>query len=364
MRLEALVQPSRRKRNHEEEHPKEMVHDESNWLVSYADMMTLLFGFFVLMYSFSKIDEEKFEVVRKDLVKYFGGSLKEASFAWSIKKNIEQKITNMMGQGGFKDQQMSIKVQDNSLKLSMQSQLLFAPGSSELTIESARLIDTVAQELKKLPLEQVEVEGHTDIDPIKSYVYPSNWELSTARASRIVRRIAENGMKEDFLVAKGYGSSRPEFPHLDEKGVSIEANKEKNRRVVIEIKLKPQQQNISYEQIEKMGFRKTASIEDQQKIEELAEKKAQIDDMKKKLQDAQARFQEANQKLRSAQDLEKSVKEMETIAKKTEEVERKIQSIEKKAEETLTRTQKTLTPDSTQSKPHETDKKTNEKEQK
>ncbi len=52
------------------------VHDESNWLVSYADMMTLLFGFFVLMYSFSKIDEKKFEIVRKDVARYFGGQVK------------------------------------------------------------------------------------------------------------------------------------------------------------------------------------------------------------------------------------------------------------------------------------------------
>src|SRR3978361_1641788 len=53
-----------------------MVHDESNWLVSYADMMTLLFGFFVLMYSFSRIDEKKFEIVRKDVARYFGGQVK------------------------------------------------------------------------------------------------------------------------------------------------------------------------------------------------------------------------------------------------------------------------------------------------
>lgn len=303
-----------------------MAHDESNWLVSYADMMTLLFGFFVLMYSFSKVDEEKFEVVRKDLVKYFGGTLKESEGASSLKKNIEVELSKMMGDGGFSDH-VKIKTSSNLVQLNFASHLVFNAGSAELTVQSAQVVDQIAKELKKFIVQEIEVEGHTDIDSINSPIFPSNWELSSARASRIVRRLAENGLDESKLVATGYSSSRPEFPHQSDQGEVIEENKNKNRRVVINIYLKPDG-SLSASEMEKIGFRTVAN--DQIETEDDKIKKdlnSKNDDLKKRLQEAQKRYQEMSEKLKAAKELERSIKEMEKLSKKTEEIERKVQSI-------------------------------------
>lgn len=324
---------SRRKNNHEEHGSPHMAHDESNWLVSYADMMTLLFGFFVLMYAFSKVDEDKFEVVRKDLVKYFGGTLKENPGASNLKKVLDAEISKMMGEGGFKDQ-VKIKIKDNYIQMNFESQILFNPGSAELTPLSAKVIDKVATEVKKLPVEQIEVEGHTDIDAIQSAYFPSNWELSTARSSRIVRRFIENKMDEKWFTAVGYGSSRPNAPHLDPSGNAILENKTKNRRVVVNIRLKPDG-NLSLEEMNKIGFRTVSSEtpESQEAKEEIKKSNDKLAEVKKKIEEAQQRYKEMNEKLKAAKELEKSVKEMDKIVKKTEELERKVQSVESQTKE-------------------------------
>jgi chemotaxis protein MotB len=316
---------SRRKKDDHSEQHVELAHDESNWLVSYADMMTLLFGFFVLMYSFSKVDEEKFQVVRKDLVKYFGGKLSESPGASNLKKVMDAELSKMMGEGGFTDK-FEIKVADQNIQMTFDSQLIFNPGSAELTFASAGVVDKLAAELKKLPVEAIEIEGHTDIDAIQSTVFPSNWELSTGRSSRIVRRLSENGLAEDKLAAIGYGSSRPAVPHRDAEGNAIVENKLKNRRVVMNIRLKPDG-SLSDEEIKKMGFRTVSNAPESEIVKETKVTKDKISEAKKKLEDAQVRFREVQEKLKAAKELEKSIKEVESLAKKTEEIERKVQSI-------------------------------------
>lgn len=319
--------PKRRRKSHEQLHEEvHLAHDESNWLVSYADMMTLLFGFFVLMYSFSKIDESKFEVVRKDLVKYFGGQLKESEGASNLKKNIEAQLSQMMGEGGFKDQ-IKVTTANNMIQMNFESSVVFAAGSAELTPQSAQMIDKIVSEIKKVPIQEIEVEGHTDIDAIRSAFFPSNWELSSARASRIVRRMIENGFDDKKLIAVGYAASRPEVPHANDQGQIIEENKAKNRRVVVNIYLKPDS-SLSTAEIAKMGFRTVANAdietEDMRIKKELDVKNA---DIKKKLEEAQQRYKEMTEKLKAAKELEKSQKQMEKLTKKTEEIERKVQSL-------------------------------------
>lgn len=331
------MQPSgslRKSRVTEDEHSHQMVHDESNWLVSYADMMTLLFGFFVLMYSFSKVDEDKFEIVKKDLVKYFGGSLKEANGAWTLKKTIDEKLNAILLNGGQKEQLFNMEVQDNTIKIIFQSKVLFAPGSVELSPDSAKVIDTVARELKKFPIEHIDVEGHTDIDPVQSAYFPSNWELSSARSSRIVRRLIENKVSENLLTASGFGSSKPQFPHFDVDGNVIAENKEKNRRVELNVKLKTEG-SFNAKDLELVGFKLQPTPSE--KLEQDRRDK-EASDIKTKYAESQKRLEEANQKLREAQEREKSMKELERMAKKAQDIEAKIKAIEDKAKETVERT--------------------------
>jgi chemotaxis protein MotB len=214
--------------NHIEAAP---VHDESNWLVSYADMMTLLFGFFVLMYSFSKIDDKKFEIIRKDVARYFGGQVRTNP---TVKK-AEQQIEEILTQAGI-DKTIELIARDSELELRFNGSFHFVPGTANLTKESefilTKLIDTIKRTVKA---DSVIVEGHTDDNPITSEKFPSNWELSAARASTVVREFEKYGFDPTKMTATGFGSSRPLVPNRDSKGEQLPENQEINRRVVVNI---------------------------------------------------------------------------------------------------------------------------------
>lgn len=232
---EAPVQSIKRRkqqlRRHNDNHESTMVHDESNWLVSYADMMTLLFGFFVLMYSFSRIDEKKFEIIRKDVARYFGGQVRVNP---TVKK-VEEEVKDVISQSGL-DKSVQLIARDSEIELRFQGALHFVSGTADLTKDSAfvlsKLIDLIKRNIKA---DTVSVEGHTDDEPISSKLFPSNWELSSNRASTVVREFEKYGFDPSKLTAKGYGSSRPLLPNRDSKGEPIKDNQEINRRVIVTI---------------------------------------------------------------------------------------------------------------------------------
>ena len=208
-----------------------MAHDESNWLVSYADMMTLLFGFFVLMYSFSRIDTKKFEVVRKDVARYFGGQVRVDP---TITK-LDQEAKDILLNAGL-DKNVELVAKDSEVELRFNGSLHFQPGTSNLNHESQYVLGKLIEMIKKnVKPDTVSVEGHTDDDPISSQVYPSNWELSTSRASAVVREFEKFGFEPSKLTATGFGSSRPIAPNRDSKGIPIAQNQEANRRVIVTV---------------------------------------------------------------------------------------------------------------------------------
>ncbi len=225
----------RRKGDHGGSHEEAgMAHDESNWLVSYADMMTLLFGFFVLMYTFSRIDETKFEVVRKDVAKYFGGQVKIDP---TVKK-LEEEVSDVISSAGL-DKSIKMVTRDSELELRFQGNLHFVAGTATLSKDSAfvleKLIDTVKRTVKA---DAVSVEGHTDDNPINSPNFPSNWELSSSRADTVIREFEKYGFDPSKLTTKGFGSSRPLLPNRDSTGNPLAANQELNRRVIVIIGFK------------------------------------------------------------------------------------------------------------------------------
>ena len=131
----------------EDESP--MTHDESNWLVSYADMMTLLFGFFVLMYSLSRLDPSKYVVISKDIAKYFGGQVKFGSQAGQ-KVEIEKLNEVLLSMGLVAGQSKDFQIQagdENSILLKLKDAVLFAPGSDQLSEVSQEMLEKVGQVL-------------------------------------------------------------------------------------------------------------------------------------------------------------------------------------------------------------------------
>jgi chemotaxis protein MotB len=211
---------------------------EGNWLVSYADMMTLLVGFFVILLSFSSVDQEKLEGVREAITKEFGGTYK-APFE-QLAKNLEAALKNL-GVGN----QFVITHNPDGVEISFLGTVFFETGSAELRDEGhaliGKLLPTLHQEAAGF---NIVIEGHTDDAPMAAgKLIRSNWELSSLRACRVLDSFAQAGFAVDKLQPIGYADTRPVLPNRDAAGVAIAANQSQNRRVVVKV-LKPMVQLI------------------------------------------------------------------------------------------------------------------------
>ncbi len=209
-------------------------HDESSWLVSYADMMTLLCGFFILLYSTAKIDPPKYEQIKEQLAKQFNGPYAEPST--KELGNYLQDTMKTLGLGEL----TTVKSDPTSVTISFQSTLFFDSLSAEVRPQGDELITRVMNKiLEKQKTEgkqyNIVIEGHTDSRPILGGNFPSNWELSSARASHVVRKFLQNGFAPDHLAAIGYADTRPEVISRNPAGELDEAALSRNRRVVVRV---------------------------------------------------------------------------------------------------------------------------------
>ena len=241
------------------------------WMVSYADFVTLLFAFFVVMYAMSSVNEGKYRVLADTMTEAFkvapkspdpiqiGKENKVVSsskpvieaikpvkilpksqrtyeremkqIAETVSKSVQPLIDNGL-----------IKVTQNKLwvEIEMNSKILFSSGDSELEEEAFPALKTLAGVLKKLP-NSIDVEGHTDNLPINNELFPSNWELSAARAASVVHLFTDYGVNPRRLSSIGYAEFRPIANNLTEDGrvrnrrVKVVILADKNARRIVEI---------------------------------------------------------------------------------------------------------------------------------
>jgi chemotaxis protein MotB len=240
---------SRRRRE-----PEEHVNHE-RWLVSYADFITLLFAFFVVMYSISSINEGKYKVISQALIGVFNDadhSLKPIPIGEERPKTVTpaKPLVNdsdetSAGMGGTGDplksiaddisaafgdlissNQMTVRGNELWVEIELNSSLLFASADAMPSDQAFTIIDKVAAILK--PFENpIHVEGFTDNFPISTAQYPTNWELSSARAASIVRMLAMQGVNPSRLASVGYGEFQPVANNATVEG------RARNRRVVL-----------------------------------------------------------------------------------------------------------------------------------
>jgi chemotaxis protein MotB len=259
-----------RKKKHEEHENLE------RWLVSYADFITLLFAFFVVMYSISQVNEGKYRVLSDSLVNAFKNApttttpispklrIDAASGASSaqtmvLKQTVfvrkpdpvfearqKQQAERMKGvamdllkamEPLVKEGQVRVSQSIHGIAIEINASVLFASGQASLEPGSVKALRAVGGVLAQVP-NDVQVEGFTDNTPINTIAFPSNWELSTARASSVVRLLAESGAPSERLVAVGYGEFRPIDINSTPEG------RARNRRVTIMI-LSEQQDKIT-----------------------------------------------------------------------------------------------------------------------
>lgn len=310
-----------KKRSHDEEESHPMVHDESNWLVSYADLMTLLFGFFVIMYSISKVDEKKYTVVAKDFAKYFGGKVESITALDVQQKMVEGLLKSSLPEGTYQ-----VASTPTGISIRFNSNLLFRPGSAKLQEEMYPVLTKLIEALQNhLDIEAIDFEGHTDDEPISSEYFPTNWELSSARATRILRQFESSGFKSETLTSMGYGSSRPEVPNRDEQGKALKENQAKNRRVVVNLTINMKDKARIKELLGK-DFKLQESLKEQ-----VSEDKANPEiDTEENLRD---RMELAKDKIKALQERVKKNSAIEKKRKAVEDLEKKAQDLEQKAKE-------------------------------
>ncbi len=248
---------ARKKRKHEEE-----AENLERWLVSYADFITLLFAFFVTMYAMSRVDEQKLGSAVESLQRALGSLIpiqvsqresgaftnKTVPFNPTIIGNIEghiktgeadsfqklaeeiqkevEKLTGSVGKGTApSDNQIKYIIDKRGLVIRVPEAFFFNSGEASIRQEFTPILYALGKSLVKIP-NHIRIEGHTDSIPINNHQFPSNWELSTTRATSIVRYLlAYHSIPPSKISATGYGEFRPIAPNKTTEG------RMQNRRV-------------------------------------------------------------------------------------------------------------------------------------
>ena len=135
------------------------------------------------------------------------------------------------------DDAVTVDTDDQGVVIELASSAFYQPGSADIRPEALSVLDKMAQTLESPRYQNyvVEIEGHTDDDPIHTARYPSNWELSSGRATGVVRLFIEQGMDASRMKASGYAETRPKVPNRDSSGAPIRENQSINRRVLIRV---------------------------------------------------------------------------------------------------------------------------------
>ncbi|MBU1237141.1 MAG: flagellar motor protein MotD [Gammaproteobacteria bacterium] len=233
--------------------------NHERWLVSYADFITLLFAFFVVMYAISQVNEGKYRVLSDTLSSAFRnvpGASSGAQVAVNprapvplliplkkprpvVKVDSDQLVKKAKLRNMAKDinealaplvKEGQVRITEGALGITVDinASLLFASGDARLDVRAEQALKAVAQVLAPTDFPII-VEGHTDNTPINTPQFPSNWELSGTRASSVVRMFIDNGVDPRRLTATGYAEQRPVEDNATPEG------RARNRRVAITI---------------------------------------------------------------------------------------------------------------------------------
>jgi len=230
-------------------------HDNhERWLVSYADFITLLFAFFVVMYALSTVNEGKYRILSDSMSSAFRNVpinassplpvtltppipvIQKPSAANRAQEAVKQKQRDKM-RNVAKDilevmapliEQGKVRVIETSrgVTIEINDSILFAPGQALLQPALVKAMGAIAEVLAPTDF-PITIEGHTDNVPINTTQFPSNWELSAVRATTVLRLFADSGVASERLTAIGYADTRPVEPNLLADG------RARNRRVTI-----------------------------------------------------------------------------------------------------------------------------------
>lgn len=209
-----------------------------NWELSFADMMTLILCFFILVVAVSEVDRAQYDQVADSLGQAMGAKAPEKAkpdipSEWRQKlKKLEDVRRDIEARIRTAPEALSLEMRPDAVAVNLRGQVFFDLGSAELTPTARGILDDLAPSILNLPY-RVTVEGHTDDIPITSAQFPSNWELSAARASAVARFLIERGLPARRVQVKGLADTHPLRPNRDAFGQPLPENQARNRRIVI-----------------------------------------------------------------------------------------------------------------------------------
>lgn len=236
------------------------------WITTFADLMTLLLVFFVLLFSMSSVEHDAFEEAAKSLNIALSRDSAPSSLipllepaaettripdpndpvivnrdaeladqmrfqqalVDSINAELDEIVTDIEGSLAEKDMGSWVEIGsplDGKLNLKVNAAVMFEQGSVEIRRSMMPLLDSVLEVVLDNPGFKLEIQGHTDDQPVDSERFPSNWELSAFRATAVLRFLIEGGLSPQRVVASGYGDSMPLLPNTSEE------NRAANRRL-------------------------------------------------------------------------------------------------------------------------------------
>lgn len=233
-----------KKKHHEEEGNNE------RWLITYSDLITLLLVFFIILYAFSKIDNEKYKNLATGFNTVFGsgtgvlvgdgtgemvgdgtggsGSVGGTQTEESKLSDLKGEVDNYLTSNGL-DESVSTDIDDRGLIIRMSNSILFDSGTANIKSDNSSSLSTIGTLLNSMP-NYIRIEGHTDNLPISNTKFKSNWELSVLRATNMAEiLINDAGIKPERISVLGYGEFRPIADNSTAEG------RAKNRRVDIVI---------------------------------------------------------------------------------------------------------------------------------
>jgi chemotaxis protein MotB len=227
----------------------EVCEDPDELMNTFADMMSLLMAFFVMLLATAHWDPIKFGQVSEGMKEAFARvaipAIHESPVAPSAEEKAAEKkkdatekaaeaVEDMVSERGI-EEFVSVKKTGAGFELELANNSLFTSGSATLQRQIKPVLTQLAQTVAKVKGAQMEIQGHTDDDPISTAQFPSNWELSSVRAINVLKFMVDHGMDPKRVKAGAYADSRPKVPNRDKAGRPIKKNQAENRRVIIKV---------------------------------------------------------------------------------------------------------------------------------
>ena len=214
--------------------------EDTSWMLTYGDIITLLMIFFVLLFSASKVSEEKFEKVAQSINESLnrpGPDPKTEEPSISALTEAQILLDQLIQSQGL-ERQMTTHRTPKGLMIELSSNSFFDSGSATVKPSMIDTLRDLSQIIQLLPTPdyRVEIEGHTDNVPISTPQFPSNWELSALRSINVLHLFEQTGIPADKLSATAYADTKPKVPNRDQEGLDNSEHQAKNRRVVVFVK--------------------------------------------------------------------------------------------------------------------------------